>query len=282
MGELPAASLADEIETPGAGQIHALVTLAGNPVLSSPAGHRLSDALEKLDFMVAIDFYLNETTRHADLILPPVGPLERDHFDLAFALFSVRNVARWSPAALPRPPQGRSDAEILLELARRLQRARGAAGRLRAALHRAILALGADRVARWLIAAALRGGSYGRLLPGRRGGITLRKLRRSLHGVDLGPLQPALPERLPNPRRRVDLMPSELLEEVERLHGSVAETPPELLVVHPPRRRGRSRCRNGRLGQARESRRVHRGARADHGGDSAWRRLPAAWLRSRP
>ncbi|MBZ0252935.1 MAG: molybdopterin-dependent oxidoreductase, partial [Candidatus Methylomirabilis sp.] len=91
MGELPAATLADEIETAGEGQVRALLTVAGNPVLSSPAGHKLSDALAKLDFMVSVDFYVNETTRHARVILPPVGPLEHDHYDMAFQLLAVRN-----------------------------------------------------------------------------------------------------------------------------------------------------------------------------------------------
>jgi anaerobic selenocysteine-containing dehydrogenase len=128
MGELPTATLAEEIETPGDPQIRALVTLAGNPVLSSPSGHRLRNALGKLDFMVSIDFYLNETTCHADLILPPVSPLERDHFDLAFQLLSVRNTTRWSPAVFAPPDDARNDAEILLALASRLLRGRGLSG----------------------------------------------------------------------------------------------------------------------------------------------------------
>jgi len=148
MGELPTATLAEEIETPGEGQVRALVTLAGNPVLSSPAGHRLSEALGKLDFMVSIDFYLNETTRHADLILPPVGPLERDHFDVAFQLLSVRNTTRWSPAVFEPPKGARNDADILLALASRLFRARGLSGRVKALGLRGLAALGGERASR--------------------------------------------------------------------------------------------------------------------------------------
>jgi anaerobic selenocysteine-containing dehydrogenase len=233
MGELPAASLADEIETPGPGQIRALVTLAGNPVLSSPAGHRLSRALEQLDFMVAIDFYLNETTRHADLILPPVDPLERDHFDAAFQLFYVRNVARWSPAVFGRPAEAKTDAEILLELASRLQRGRGFGGRLRALAHRLLLGLGAERALRWVLALALRAGPYGGGLPRpwRHAGLTFAGLRASAHGVDLGALVPALPQRLHNPARRVDLAPREILDDFERLRRSQDEPSPELLLI---------------------------------------------------
>jgi anaerobic selenocysteine-containing dehydrogenase len=231
MGELPAASLTDEIETPGQGQIHALVTLAGNPVLSSPAGHRLSDALAKLDFMVSIDFYLNETTRHASVILPPVDPLERSHYDLAFQLFTVRNVARWSPAVFEPPPESRTDAEILLELARRLQATRGFGGRMRALAHRAILGLGTERVARWLLGATLRTGPYGRVLPWRRNGLSLGRLRRSPHGVDLGPLDRALPERLPSRSRRIDLAPEDLIADLSRLRRSLDEPPPKLQLI---------------------------------------------------
>jgi anaerobic selenocysteine-containing dehydrogenase len=181
--------------------------------------------------MVAIDFYLNETTRHADVILPPVGPLERDHFDAAFQLFYVRNVARWSPAVFDRSPEVRTDAEIILELSRRLQPARGIAGRVRALAHRAVLAIGAERAARWLLGPMLRFGVYGRRLPWRRGGLTLARLRESAHGVDLGALVPALPQRLHSPNKRIDLAPRELIAECERLRKSLAEPPPKLVLI---------------------------------------------------
>ena len=161
MGELPSATLAEEIETPGEDQVRALVTLAGNPVLSSPAGHRLSDALARLGFMVSIDFYLNETTRHADVILPPVGPLERDHFDLAFQLLSVRNTTRWSPAVFEPPADGKNEADILLTLASRLSRGRGASGLAMSLGLGALEAVGGARASRIVLGLALRTGPHG-------------------------------------------------------------------------------------------------------------------------
>src|SRR5262249_29146083 len=127
-GELPLAALAEEIETPGGGQVRALVTAAGNPVLSAPNGRRLDRALAGLDFMVAIDGYRNETTRHAHLLPPPPFGLEHDHYDVVFDLLAVRNTAKSSPALCDAGPDARHDWQILLELARRLARAKGEAG----------------------------------------------------------------------------------------------------------------------------------------------------------
>src|SRR4051794_18221154 len=119
-GELPAAVMREEIETPGDGQIRAMVTVAGNPVLSTPGGAGLAEALDSLDFMVAVDLYLNETTRHADVILPPTTALERDHYDLVFHSLAIRNTARFSPAVFAKPDEARHDWEILRELTLRL------------------------------------------------------------------------------------------------------------------------------------------------------------------
>ena len=129
-GELPVATLAEEIDTPGDGQIRGLVTFAGNPVLSAPNGGRLDRALAGLEFQLAIDLYRNETTRHAHLILPPTFGLERDHYDLVFNTVAVRNVARYAKAAVAPPPGVRDDWDILLGLALAL-RARGGGGRRR-------------------------------------------------------------------------------------------------------------------------------------------------------
>ena len=235
MGELPTATLAEEIETPGDGQIRALVTLAGNPALSSPAGHRLSAALGTLDFMVSVDFYLNETTRHARVILPPVGPLERDHFDVAFQLFAVRNTAHWSPAVFAPPPEARSDADILVALASRLHWGRGGSGRLSALPLRALLALGGERVSRLALGLALRAGPHGNGIRPWRRGLTLGRLRRAVHGVDLGPLQPCLPDRLParadRSARRIDVAPREVVADLARLRQSLAHRPAELVLI---------------------------------------------------
>ena len=111
--------LSEEIETPGEGQIRAALTVAGNPVLSTPDGPRLARALDGLDFMAAVDIYLNETTRHADVILPPTTALERDQYDLVFHTFAVRNTARFTPAVFDKPKGAMHDWEIFRELALR-------------------------------------------------------------------------------------------------------------------------------------------------------------------
>jgi anaerobic selenocysteine-containing dehydrogenase len=235
MGELPSATLAEEIETPGDGQVRALITMAGNPVLSSPAGHRLSAALRRLDFMVSIDFYRNETTRHAHVILPPVGPLERDHFDVVFQLFSVQSTARWSPAVFASPPDTKNDADILLALASRLFWARGGSGRVKALALRALLALGGERVSRLAVDLALRAGPYGSGMRVWGAGLTVKKLRESIHGIDLGPMEQCLPDRLPTRSgttvRKIDLAPREVIVDVARLQKSIDESPPELVLI---------------------------------------------------
>jgi anaerobic selenocysteine-containing dehydrogenase len=203
-GEYPTAALAEEISTPGPGQIRALVTAAGNPVLSAPNGNSLDHALASLDFMVSIDFYVNETTRHAHVILPPTSALEHDHYDLALHLLAVRNTAKWSPPLVPRAADQRHDWEIFTELATRL-RARSCLGRLKAPIERQFLMrMPPHRV----IDLALRLGPYR---------LSLARLRREPHGVDLGPLRPCLPERLYTADRRINLAPDMYVADVERL-----------------------------------------------------------------
>ena len=195
-GELPVAALAEEITTPGQGQVRALLTIAGNPVSSTPAGSRLGEALPGLDTMVAIDFYVNETTRHADVILPPASPLERDHYDLVFHTLAVRDTARWSPA-LFRPTEGtRQDWEIARDLGVALLNAR--AGGLRARWSRA--ALRAEVRLRLSPRRQLDG-----LLRSSGTRLSVKKLERMPAGADRGPLQPRLPQRLRTPGKRVDL-----------------------------------------------------------------------------
>nr|MDT0666240.1 molybdopterin-dependent oxidoreductase [Micromonospora sp. DSM 115978] len=117
MGQLPVATLAEEIETPGEGQIRALVTVAGNPALSTPNAERLDAALRSLEFMVSVDPYLNETTRHADVILPPTDSARVGHFDFFLNSLAVRNVAAYSPPVLPPDPGGMTESDILVRLA---------------------------------------------------------------------------------------------------------------------------------------------------------------------
>ena len=188
-GELPIATLADEIETPGKGRIRALITSAGNPVLSAPNGARLDRALSTLDFMVSIDAYLNETTRHAHVILPPCSPLQRPHYDLLLNTFSVENAAKWVDPALLLGPEDKDDAEIVRELMIRLR----IGSKVGQKLARKVLTplLDPERI----VDAALRIGPYGLF----RRGLSVAALRRSPHGVRLGALEPRLPGILRTP-----------------------------------------------------------------------------------
>ena len=220
-GELPVSVLAEEIETPGDGQIRALLTVAGNPVLSTPDGRRLGEALDKLDFMAAVDIYLNETTRHADVILPPTTALERDHYDIVFHGLAVRNTARFTPAALPKPRGTRHDWEIFRDLTLRIQarldRKPPLAARLR---ERALLSLSPT----FLIGMLLRTG----------GRTTISELRKHPEGVDLGPLRPTLPGRLKTRDKRIELAPRVITDDLEHLRASMSElaaAPADTLVL---------------------------------------------------
>jgi anaerobic selenocysteine-containing dehydrogenase len=217
-GEWPVAALGEEIETAGPGQIRALVTSAGNPVLSTPNGARLDRALAGLDFYVAIDPHVNETTRHAHVILPPTSPLERDHYDLVFHLLAVRNTARYSPALFEPPAGALHDWQILLGLADRLEAARGGGSWTSLFARAAFRRLGP----RGLTALLLRFGPHGSGLNPFGRGVSLRRLRRAGAGVDLGPLRPCLPARLATPDRRIRLAPEALAADVPRLQARLA------------------------------------------------------------
>jgi len=220
MGELPVATLAEEITEPGEERVRALVTLAGNPVLSTPGAGRLDAALGELEFMVSVDPYLNETTRHADLILPPATSLASGHYDLVFHHLAVRTVAKWSDPVLPMPEGGRSDFDILSDLAVRIGRGRGPLRkRLRA---RVLRAIGEAQVVDWL----LRFGRYGSRSPHK---LSLRKLRKHPHGIDLGPLKPSLARRLRVPA--IDLAPALIAGELQALAADLETAPPRLVLI---------------------------------------------------
>jgi anaerobic selenocysteine-containing dehydrogenase len=208
-GELPVATLAEEILTEGDGQIRGLLTVAGNPVLSTPNGVQLDRALESLDFMAAIDFYINETTRHAHIILPPTSALEHDHYDLVFNLLAVRNVARYSAALFDPAPDTRHDWQILAELHRRIDDG--------SPLTQFKKWLNAKIGPRRILDLGLRRGPWGAGLRPFAGGLNLVKLEREVHGVDLGPLEPCLPGRLRTPEKRIDLAPAPFVREAHRL-----------------------------------------------------------------
>lgn len=222
-GDLPVSVLAEEILTKGPGQIKALITNAGNPVLSTPNGRQMEKALKKLDYMVSIDIYINETTRHADIILPPATGLEVDHYDLVFNALAVRNVARYSPA-LFKPAEGSLyDWQILKELTGRL------GGRKKAGLkaklkHRYKKSLTPTRV----LNLGLLLGPYGSWKHPLRlfRGLNLKRLKKNPHGIDLGPLVPRGSGILLTPDKRVDVAPeiflTRLLEVKPDLTGSGA------------------------------------------------------------
>jgi anaerobic selenocysteine-containing dehydrogenase len=205
-GELPVSALAEEMDTPGTGQIRALVTHAGNPVLSTPNGARLDAAIAKLDFYVAIDFYINETTRHAHVILPPTSALERDHYDLVFHVLAIRNTAKYSPPLFAKQPGAKHDWEILLELTNRF-RGGGFVDRIRATVETALLRRAGPR---GLIDRGLKDGPYA------AAGLSIAKLDAAPHGIDLGPLAPSLPGRLRTDNKRIHLAPTALVADIAR------------------------------------------------------------------
>jgi anaerobic selenocysteine-containing dehydrogenase len=217
-GELPLAALAEEIDTPGPGQVRGLVTVAGNPALSSPNARRLDAALATLDCLVAVDFYVNETTRHADLILPGTFALERDHFDLLLNALAVRNVARYTRPLFDPGPGARDDGRIMLDLAV------GVARRRRAPL-KTLRAAAVRRVSpRRILAASIRFGPHGAKLNPFGTGLTLRRLARGGRTVDLGALEPGrLPRTLKTKGKRIRLAPELLLADLARVEKTLAE-----------------------------------------------------------
>ena len=216
LGELPASILAEEIETPGTGQIRAIVTYAGNPVLSTPNSRRLAAAFAQLDFMVSIDIYINETTRHADIILPPTWGLTEDHVDLIATNAAVRNIARWSPPVLPKPPGAYSDWEIILELAYRLGGGPTGLKPLDWAF-RLARKIGFRWTPESTLDMLVRLGPYGdRYLPGSRG-LNLKKLKAHPHGLDLGPMKPGIAHRVIHRDGKMRLDAAVLLQAIDAL-----------------------------------------------------------------
>ena len=228
-GEFPVAALAEEILTEGHEQVKALVTFAGNPVLSTPNGRELDRALASLDFMVSIDFYVNETTRHAHIILPPTSSLERGHYDIAFHVLAVRNTAKFSPVLFQPGDDTRDDWEILLELQTRMEHD-GLRGRVKRKFMQQFL--GPER----MLDLALRFGPYGAKFNPFSSGLTLQKLKKAVHGIDLGPLKPCLPARLRTADKRIDLAPEAIVKDVERvksklLDAAVPESNGHLMLI---------------------------------------------------
>lgn len=259
LGEYPAALMAEEITTPGNGQIRAMVVVGGNPVLSTPNSDQLDAALDSLDFMVSVDIYLNETSRHADVILPAPSHLYRSHYDLALLNFGLRSVANYSPPVFDLPAGTPDEWEILAKLAAVAQ-GLGAdadpatvdevtirsliestvrdetcviAGRNADDIYDALSGSdngslrGPDR----MLDLFLRIGPFGDGFGVRPDGVTLKKLKQHPHGLDFGALIPRVPEVLRTPSGKIELAPPELLGDVPRLAASLNGDPDAMLLV---------------------------------------------------
>ena len=242
--EFPAADIPDEILEPGDGQLRMLVSFAGNPVLSCPDATRMDEALASLEAMVSVDVYINETTRHADVILPPPGSLEKSHYDIAFYALSVRNVANWSGPVFER--EGPAEEDILAKLAlialgfgpdadpavmhdqmitRLLQTevddpASPVAGR---DLDQLVAMVDGDTGADRVLDALLRTGPRGDGFGADPDGLSLARLREHPHGIDYGPLEPRLPGLLRTADLRIDLWAGPFADELTRLADSLED-----------------------------------------------------------
>ncbi len=209
-GELPVSTLADEILTGGEGQIKMLITNSGNPVLSAPNGDKMDGALESLDFMVAVDFYINESTRHANIILPPTSSLERPHYNLAFHTLAVQNTAKYSDVLFHPKNNQRSDMQIYVELWARLQPS-GLINRIKTWLTKQFIFKKGEA---GIINDGLKKGSYKNL--------DLQQVIASKHGIDLGALKPCMPERLFTSDKQINLLPDEVKIQMSRFSGGDA------------------------------------------------------------
>jgi anaerobic selenocysteine-containing dehydrogenase len=243
-GELPVVCLAEEIATPGEGQVRALVTIAGNPVVSTPDAGALEAAISELDFVVSLDIYVNETTRHADVILPAPEPLAKSHYDFALYQLAVRSIANYSPPALDAAPDQPQEWETMLrlaaicagqgpdadleawdELVARTLIGRELAlpgSRLEGCDADELLAeLGERRGPERVLDFMLRAGPFGDAFGADPQGLTLAKLEAAPHGIDLGPMRPRLPDVLRTPSGKIELAPEEIAADVPRLEAEL-------------------------------------------------------------
>ena len=259
LGEYPAALMAEEIRTPGAGQIRAMVVVGGNPVLSTPNSDQLADAFSSLDFMVSVDIYLNETSRHADVVLPPPSHLYRSHYDLALLNFALRSVANYSEPVFELPPGVPDEWEILAKLAG-IAQGLGVgvdpatvdditirsliestvrddtcviAGRNPDDIYEALSgpANGSLRGPDRILDLMLRIGPFGDGFGANPEGVSVAMLKRHPHGVDFGAMVPRIPEALRTPSGKVELAPPELMADLPRLRASLDADPEAMLLV---------------------------------------------------
>lgn len=246
LGEFPMSCLAEEIQTPGDGQVKALITIASNPALSSPNGLRLAAAMDQLEFMVSMDIYLNETSRHADVILPGTSPLEDSHYDVAFSQLSYRNHARYSHPVFPRAADSPEEWQVLLRLIGIIQ-GKGAGAdinqiddellmddlrRTAGPFADMIFKTGSQRrgVER-LLDLGLRAGPYGDQFGMKPDGLNLEKVRAAENGIDLGAHEPRVPEVLGTPSGKIELAPAMLIDDLKRPAADLERSTPELVIV---------------------------------------------------
>ncbi|WP_329534854.1 molybdopterin oxidoreductase family protein [Streptomyces sp. NBC_01450] len=254
-GELPLAALAEEIDTatPEGSPIRALIAIAANPVLSAPDGNRLDKALDSIDFMVSVDPYLNETARHADVVLPPPPPSQSAHHDFAFNTLAVRNQVRYNRPAVPLEPGRMAETEIL---ARLVLAATGMHGADPSAVDAMVIdsTLGKavqdphgpvhERDPKELAARLtgesgperrldmmLRLGPYGEGFGARPDGLSLEKLLAHPHGIDLGPLRSRLPGPLKTRSGKIELLPAPIADDLPRLRAALRERPAAIVLV---------------------------------------------------
>ena len=253
-GELPAACLAEEIETGGDGQVRALITIAGNPVLSTPNGARLDAALATLEFMLSLDIFVNETTRHADVILPGLSPLEQSHYDVLLRQLAIRNVATYSPLVFDPPPGQQPEWRTLLRLTGVVtgqgpnadvdalddfvigQRVDLEVGAPASPIHgrdagEILAALAPRRGPERHLDLMLRTGPYGDAFGARPNGLTLAALEARPHGIDFGPLEPRIPEVLRTPSGKIELAPPALVADVDRLRAGLTRAAAGMLLI---------------------------------------------------
>ncbi|MEU2772224.1 molybdopterin oxidoreductase family protein [Streptomyces sp. NPDC007162] len=254
-GELPLSALAEEIDTETAeGEpIRALIAVATNPVLSAPDGTRLDKALDSLDFMVSVDPYLNETARHADVVLPPPPPSQSPHHDFAFNTLAVRNQVRYSRPAVPLEPGRMAETEILARLILAAGGMHGAEpsavddlvigqtlGKAVTEAHSPAHGRDPEELAALLTGETgperrldmmLRLGPYGDGFGARPHGLTLQRLLAHPHGIDLGPLAPRLPQPLKTRSGKVELLPQPIAEDLPRLRAALGDRPAGLVLV---------------------------------------------------
>lgn len=204
-GEFPVATLAEEILTKGEGQIKSLITIAGNPVLSAPSGHKLAQAFKSLDYMVSVDIYLNETTKYANIILPATTGLENSHYDIFFNSFSVRNTVKYSPPLFEKEEYQRSDWQILKEISARMT-------------NTPVDTSSQEITPEIILDMELKNGPYGEQ------GMSLKKLIDNPHGIDIGPLMPCLAERIKTAEGKVQLLPQLYLDDLPRLNAVMKQS----------------------------------------------------------